>query len=386
MSADPVGGGLPKRDFLIIPLIAFVTALVMLGASELLASSFFYEAQRGNCSVHDDLHGHRNVPNCTYYNKAAEGPLVEYDFNGCGYRSREPCGPKPAGTVRVALLGASTAEGFKVAYDEAFAPRAGKALSALCRRPVEFQNLGVPGYRVIDQYFRLGEALDLKPDLVMLVLTPYELVDITDPAQLANRDHPEHILAAARQPQRDVNQAGLVARVSEALSQSKAALAAQYYLFQDSRQYVNLFLMYGDKADYLRQPFSPAWTKRLADLDLMAGEMAERIHREGLPFVILFTPQRIQASLANPALRPPGVDPTAIGNAIAAIAARHGIAFIDTYEAFRRTPDSDKLFYPVDGHMTPAGHALVAQALVQGLLSSALPAFAGCANVAQSAQ
>jgi hypothetical protein len=376
MSQAPKLDQLPRRDFVLIPLIALLTALVIFGGAELLTGLYFSETQQGSCGKPDPILPYRYSANCTFHNKAAEGPLVEYVFNECGYRSRESCGPKAAGTTRIALLGASTAEGFKIAYDDALAPRAAAQLTRVCRRPVEFQNMGIAGFKVIDQYLRLDEALALKPDMVMLVVTPYELVDFADPEMLANRSHPERVVKK-KQPER-VNEAGGLARISAILSKSRTAVFAQSLLFQNREQYISLFLKHGDKADYLRVPLSAPWEKRLAELELMVGEMADRIHKEGIPFVIVFTPQRIQAALSDPASRPPGVDPTAFGRRIAEMSARHGILFIDTYEAFRQTESPEKLFFPVDGHMTAGGHAVVADAMVRGLLKSGTPAFAGC--------
>jgi len=387
MTPAPESDRPPRRDFFLIPLIVLVTALAMLGGAELIAGTFFRETQQGNCSVPDALLGARYVPNCTYYDKAAETPLVQYVFNNCGYRTREPCGRKPAGSVRIALLGASTAEGFKVAYSDGLAPRAAAILTQLCRRPVEIQNMGVPGYGVIQQYLRADKALSLQPDMVMLVLTPYELVDVTDPEMLTNRDHPEAIEMKTAKKTGQVeggNEAGTIARISTYLSDSRAAIAAQHFLFQNREQYIKLFLMHGDKADYLRVPLSAAWEKRLADLDLMLGGMADRIHRAGLPFAVVFTPQRVQAALSDPASRPPGVDPTTIGRRIAAIAARHGIVFIDTYDAFRHVPSPENLFLAVDGHMTAEGHRVVADAMVGSLTASGMPPFTGCGSVPDS--
>src|SRR5689334_11752336 len=136
----------PRRDFLLLPLIVVLTALFMLGGAELVSAHFFREAQQGNCSVPDPLLPYRYRPSCSYTNKAAEGPMVRYAFNDCGYRSRRACRPKPAGSTRIALLGASTAEGFKVAYEDGLAPRVEASLTQSCRRPVEIQNMGIAGF------------------------------------------------------------------------------------------------------------------------------------------------------------------------------------------------------------------------------------------------
>jgi hypothetical protein len=53
--------------------------------------------------------------------------------------------------------------------------------------------------------------------------------------------------------------------------------------------------------------------------------------------------------------------------------AAHGALFIDTKPALRAAWDSAPLYYPVDGHCTPAGYAVIARTIAAALLSS--PAF-----------
>jgi hypothetical protein len=376
-------GPLPRRDFVLIPLISLLTALVMLGGAEWLAGRHFEESQQGNCGTPNPVHpGFRYAPNCAYYNKAAEGPLVKYEFNGCGYRNREACGPAPSGTLRIALLGASTALGFKVDFEHSLAEQARQQLAQSCGRPVEFQNMGVAGYKPINAYWRLPEALALQPDLVMLVLTPYELVERTDPSWLENRQHPELLRRPAPGGQQAGGGAseGLLARLSKLASASRAMLAAQYFLFQDRARYVEMFLMHGDKADYLRTPLPPAWEQRLAELDLLLGEMTQTLNASKKPFVVLFTPQRVQAALLDAKIRPPDVDPAALGQRLRSVLERRGIVFIDTLDAFRAEETPEALFYPVDGHMTPHGHQVVGQALAHGLIEAHLPGFEQCSQ------
>ena len=135
---------LPRRDFVILPLLCLLTVCVMLGAAELLANQFFDETGSETCGVRDPLYGYRIRPNCSSWRKAAEGPRVENTYNDCGYRSRESCAPPPPGTIRVATLGASTAQGMKVAQDQILTARLGGLLTTSCRRPVEFQTWAFP--------------------------------------------------------------------------------------------------------------------------------------------------------------------------------------------------------------------------------------------------
>jgi hypothetical protein len=367
---------LPRRDFVILPLLCLLTVCIMLGAAEVIADRFFDESGAETCSVLDPLHGYRIRPNCSSWRKAAEGPRVENTYNDCGYRSRESCAPPPPGTVRVATLGASTAQGMKVAQDEILTARLGRLLSAACHRPVEFQNMGVPGYKPLDQYLRVDEALAMAPDIVMLVIVPFDLEGNEDPNRIANRDHPELLVrpqvAAAERTH------PLFQQINDALSGSRAVVAAEHFLYQDRATYVRLFLKYGDKADYLRLPLSTAWERRLRDLEILLGGMADKIHAAGKPFVVVLGPQLIQVALLNPADRPNGVDPFAIGRRFKEIADRHGILFVNALDYFRTAARPESLFYAVDGHMTGDGYAVVAKGLAHDLPTSGLKPFARC--------
>ena len=367
-----------NRDFLVIPLIALMTVVAMLAASEWLARLHFVQLGKETRGVWDALHGARLSGSCVSRIKSAEGPWVENAYNACGYRTRESCGATPAGPIRLALLGASTAQGYKVPYEQAFAPRAAQALAAQCGRAVEIQNMGVPGYKMIDHYLRLDEALALKPEVVILALSAYELVDMTDPDWLAKRKTPELLKRQPGQASAAPARRDLIVAVDAMVANSRAVLAAQHYLYQDRGRYVDLFLMHGDKADYLRHPFSAKWEQRLSELELMLGEMAESARRVGVPLVLLFGPQRVQAALVDPATWPAGVDPSAIDRRIAEIGRRTGVVVVDGLQAMTGLVQPWRLYYPVDGHMTGEGHALLAQTLVTELLAQRVGPFSAC--------
>lgn len=373
-----------RRDLFLIPLISLLTVLVLIGGSELAARQLFEKGGKEGCGQWDGLHGTKLTGNCDARAKSPEGPWVDYHFNACGYRTNEACGERPPGHLRIALLGASTAQGYKVPYEQAFAPRAAQELTRQCQQPVEIQNMGVAGYRVIDHYWRMDEALAMKPDAVVLVLSAYELVDVTDPATLARRKSPELLRRTRNETAGTRARADLIVQLDALVADSRAVLAAQHYLYQDRSRYVSLFLMHRDKADYLRTPLSAAWEKRLADLELMLGEMAEKSRAQGVPLVVLFGPQRIQAALLDQALRPQGVDPTLIGRRMADLARRTGVTLVDVLADMGDLPHPEQLFYPVDGHMTGDGHAVLSRSLVQQLTRQQVGAFGRCAPLGRA--
>ncbi len=370
MPPQPEQAALPRRDLILIPLIAVVTALLMFAVAEAVARRFFAERQEGNCGRPDPILPYRYAPNCSFKNKAAEGPLVSYSFNECGYRTPETCGPRPTGHLRLVLLGASTAMGFKAPFEDSLAAQAGKLLTAACKRPVELQNFGVAGYKLIDQYVRMNEALALKPDLIVRVLTPYELVTVTSPgvdglARSARAPDQEGGCATAPSRQR------AVARYRDPVPTAAPLSAAQYLLFQKRDPYIQLFLKHGDKADYLREPLPPAWVKRLSDVDVLVGghgqpcarargAVRHRLHAAAHPGCA-------QRSGGTAARNRPSVAGT--GTAAACTCPRHCVC--RRGRGLSRHPSSsEQLFFPVDGHMTAEGHHVGGSAMARGLVAA----------------
>jgi hypothetical protein len=372
---------LPRRDYLLLPLISLTTILLLLGCSEVLARVLWSERKANDCKIEDSIVGGRFKPNCTVRSKNAEGPWTTEHYNECGYRSATSCGPKPPGALRIVIIGSSVSQGLYVPYDQTYFALASSELSGTCRRTVDVQNLGVVGLSSVNVYRRIDEALALRPDVVLYLIAPFDLEQQIDPKELAERNNsapvghqdPGH---AARSPMK---------RLQSSLSESRTALVAQHFLFQNRDTFLRTYLLYSDKADFLRQPVPAAWQRRYANFDVLIGDMADRMRAAGVPFVVIPVPSRAESALLSSEHVPAGVDPFAFGRTLEGIAAKHGAGYIDLMEPFRRIPNSENLFYVVDGHVTAEGQKEIAQNIVQKLQDGSVPAFSHCA-VQQSSQ
>src|SRR5207244_4358956 len=138
--------------------------------------------------------------------------------------------------------------------------------------------------------------------------------------------------------------------------------------------FLRMYMLYGDKADFLRQPFTAAWQQRFADLDLIISDMAAKVRVAGVPLIVIPVPSRAQAALLSSQQRPPHVDPFAFGFQIETIASNHGAAYVDLMEPLSSIPPSEDLFYVVDGHVTAAGQGVIARHLSQKLLDGSVSA------------
>lgn len=366
---------LPRRDYILLPLLSFLTIVLMFAASEMFTRLFWVQHKSFNCVIEDPVEGDRFKPNCTERTKLVEGPWVTYSYNDCGYRSITSCGPKPAGAIRIAITGSSMSQALHVPYEDTFFDRASRELASRCGRPVDVQNLGVPGLSPIYAYRRIPEALSLQPDVILYLVTPFDLEQKILPGELAERDNPTRVsptVAAkiAPNPLRDLE---------HLLIQSRTVLVAQHFIFQNRETFIRMFMVYGDRADFLRQPFTPAWQQRFADFDVILGSVAEKTRAAGVPLIIVPVPSRVEAALLSSPDLPPRVDPYAFGRAIQAIASKHGAGYLDLMKPISAIPDAENLYYTVDGHVRADGHKVIAEELVRKLLDGSVPAFSHCA-------
>jgi hypothetical protein len=362
----------------LLPLIAFSTLVFLLLASEFTARFFFVKDNSDECVVPDAKIGFRYRPNCTTRLKAAEGPWVENHYNDCGYRSAESCASRPPGALRVALIGSSTAESFLVSTDQSLSARTEKALTERCGRPVQVQNLGREQCFPVCTYRRTDEALALKPDVLVFAFSPFDLENLL-PVDVANRMNPN------LQNRTVANtKVSTLRKIQQLFSKSSALTAVEHFLFQDPDTYLRIALNNHDTAEFMRPDMSPVWNQRLADFDLLLGEMAQKADAAHVSFVLLEIPSLAQASVLQVKQPPAGVDVYGLNRRLTEISAKHGIRFVNVMDSFQRTPGSNRLFYVVDGHLNGPGQALLVGPLVDQLTEGAGAPLAECRANGQS--
>lgn len=357
---------LPRRDFVLIPFIFVMTMVVLLAVGEWSARVIYEQDDEAEPCEYLTATGFRYHPMCSSRTKVWEGPWITQHFNACGYRSAESCAPRPPGSLRVVVVGSSTARGALVNYDESFAARASAVLSDRCSQVVDFQNLGTEPSDVDRIDLRMQEALALKPSAIVMTIGSFDLVHLKDPPLTTEHDVP-------------VQRYNLQAAV-KLLRQSRLFLLMQYHLYSDPAFQARAFLLNGDPADYIRRPLSAAWRQRVSDLGDLLDRMTAQTAPNHVPMLLVYTPERAQVALVRAPSEVAGIDPFVLGSAIGQVAAQHGVRFLDSTEAFASS-DFRSLFYLTDGHPKDGGHLALAGVVEQGLLSE--PAFAACNRVVQ---
>jgi hypothetical protein len=134
-----------------------------------------------------------------YYRGFALQPGVEGSYqreggsyvriNSDGLRDREHAKPKPAGTVRIAVLGDSFSEAMHVPMEQTFWSLLERKLQECNTFPgkqIEVINFGVSGYGTAQELITLRQRVwDYSPDLVVLAFTTYN--DIYDNSRALSR-------------------------------------------------------------------------------------------------------------------------------------------------------------------------------------------------------
>jgi hypothetical protein len=369
-SAPLTSSGMCRRDYILLPLLSLATVVLMLGASEWITRSLWPEQTDDPCFVQNDVLGFRYKPNCVSRTKNAEGSWVTNKFNECGYRSETSCKQKPSISLRMTVIGSSVSMGLFVPYRETFFAITGRQLSADCGRSVDVQNLGVPEESILDVYARLDEVIALRPDLVVYPLTPFDVEQGVNLTALAEQVEAPFVHTV---PHRTYKRTTF-AELQRTVRNSRSALIAQHLLFADDNRFVQLYMMYGDKAAFLRKPMSPAWSERFAGTNMVLTAMAARLRRENIPFMVVAVPSRAEAALLHVKRQMPDTDPYAFGRLISAMAEEQAALALDLVQTFAAEPSVQGLFYVVDGHLTAAGQKVVAGALTT-TIESKVPAF-----------
>jgi lysophospholipase L1-like esterase len=121
----------------------------------------------------DEVRGYSLKPGMEGWYRKEGAAFVR--INSEGLRDREHSKAKPAGVLRVAVVGDSYAEAFQVEQEKAFWSVLEKVLAdcpSVAGRRVEVINFGVSGYGTAQELLTLREKVwDYSPDVVLLAFT-----------------------------------------------------------------------------------------------------------------------------------------------------------------------------------------------------------------------
>jgi hypothetical protein len=371
---------LPRRDWILLPLICLLTLFFAAVSAESIANRVFNssETSLNSCLVLNDAStGVRGIPNSVCWEKIPEGQWTEYRFDKCGYREGIECGPKPPGTYRIVMVGSSFALGENVPVEKAFATLLPAELSRQTGRRVELYNEGMGYGFARNTALRFNDVLAAQPDMVLWALTPMDIGQGTATraeiaAKKANRA--SWILSRVKDAYA-TNSIFAVMRAHVADTVIGVLLQHCFFERESQAQYVRSYLT-GPERDsgFLKAETSPVWKLLLANFEIQAADIEGRTRSAGVPFVAVLVPNRAQAAMISLGEDPVGYDPYKLDDELRSIIERHGGAYIDILPDFRSLHNPEQGYYPVDGHLNANGHATISRLLAKALAGGAIPA------------
>lgn len=310
---------------------------------------------------------HDVTPDCSVTRDHFEAGPVTYRWNACRIRSEHPCTPRAPGTLRILAVGDSTTMGALAPVEDTWPASLEQELTERTGRRVEVLNRGVAGYDFHQATLLALEAAAHDAQVVVLAVSPNDLLAELSPAHLRHWEEEAAGFAAAggMPAQRLGFRLTVLDEIRRIARSSRPSLALQQLLFRSDRIYVELYRRRG--AAWLARPEEPEWRARIADAERLVSAVARRLEAEGRRLVLLVVPQRVQALLVSTAPSP-GLDPHAFGSSMRAIGVRHGIQVVDALDMLSAHPRPRDLYHPLDGHLVPHGYRLLGAHLADLLI------------------
>jgi hypothetical protein len=375
---------LPRRDWILLPLLSLLTICFIAGSTELSARWMFRSSKTSylNCFITNDPKvGVRGIPNSICLDKFPEGKLEEYRLNSCGHRAGMECAPKPPGTYRIVMVGSSIAMGLGVSADESFAFRLPAKLSQRDGRRIELYNEGViaNGGTPHSLAARFDEVLAAKPDLILWILSPLDIRRSVTVAPIADDTGASRSLNLATRGWQRIKSSFATklfeVKLPAFFARTQTAFLLQHFLYESQSQYVKSALMRdNDELGFLRVEQSTSWKKRMRLLNSDTTDIEAFARTAGVPLVVVLVPDRAPAAMISMGEWPAGYDPYKLDNELRSIIVSHGGIYLDILPSFRTIPNPEQYYFPVDGHPNAGGHAIIADLLAKALTNGSVPA------------
>lgn len=240
-----------------------------------------------------------------WYRREGEGYVA---VNRHGLRDREHAVAKPAGTLRVAVLGDSYAEALQVDRDQTFWAHLERALGTVTR-PVEVLNFGVSGYGTAQELLMLRRVWAFDPDVVLLAVTtgndvrdnsrvlsngfcPYFVYRdgtlVLDNSFRARPTHRVRSTALAEAYFGLYNRSRVLQLVGSALSRPRAPAALP------ADPDLRLLTEPGLDAEIYRAPQSPAWAEAWQITEELLRRLRDEVSSHGALLVVVTLSNGIQ--------------------------------------------------------------------------------------------
>lgn len=308
----------------------------------------------------DPALGMRYAPGAIYRFRHPEY-RVEYVINQDGFRTdRRGASPPSSSGPDVLLLGDSFTFGQGVPYAATWGVVGEERLRAQ-GLPVRMINAGMQGMDTRSELLLLRElAPRYRPDVVVV---GFLINDLYTNVPL-RRSGPRGADSADWSQVRD----HVFVNPGSARSFHLLELARRLVTSSDAI-YNRLYLAAPDRGAFLRLPLSDRPRRQLAVTEALLTEMAAECRALGVPLVVVSIPQQFQVlyRVSEPE-QAGGIEVDFYDRHFSQLGSRVGFTWVPTLDALATAEEPGHLFYRLDGHLSPAGHAVVGQVVAEALL------------------
>ena len=349
----------------------------------------------------DPIRGVAHIPGAKSIHQYQGQSWVE--INSDGWRGPETALERPAGTLRIALLGDSFIEAFEVPFEQTVGEVIERRLSALRGGPVEVLNFGHGGYGTTQELLTLQhEVWKYSPDLVLLAVTtgndisdnyrslrrsdyvPYHVYQgenlVLDTSFLQANEYrsralwTKQLLGVVQESRvaQLVNRVRRARRVSEKWRENAAAAPGSEV---------------GQRDEIHLPPTTPNWQEAWRVTEGILRLMHEECRRKNTPFAMVTLTRGIQVSLAREKkgrfLSQLGVkDLYYAERRLAELGKREGIPVLNLAPTMAKQAEERQVYFHAEGdslgigHWSKEGHQAAGE-LIAPWLAKEFPALTG---------
>ncbi len=271
----------------------------------------------------------------------------DYQHNSFGFRDIEHDLVKPSDTFRVLGLGDSFTSGVGATFEEAYLSGLQEKLDQRTddHPKVEVIKAGIPRYFPEAERILLEQdGVKFQPDLVLVGVLPNDVADTYLGLDAVTAD-PSGFLKT-----REATALGAFGSLVYRYSHLGRLVLRVYMDRHGQPHYWDMF----KEGSFHEKD----WVK----MEVEYGKMKALTDSTGAKLVLIHIPQR----------GPWTEESRYLPRRFSAWAASHGVYFLDVLPAMEHNPAPDRLYYPKDGHCTPAGYAVIADTLFKYLADQGL--------------